>query len=413
MRLVKLAARMVVAWRGSVYAAVAATVAVTAIATLAASVVGPIRLAVTERYRLRFEGELAARLPAHEAERVAREAEAAGARVSLAVRGEATLDSDGDLLLVRLALVDLPAELAFRGLAHVVEPEVLEAASPNDAVLLSRSGDGTARAVGRVATPNADRLARIAGSAPAGPRGAELLVHDPAALAPGATDGGAVDVRVRGIGGRLTRRAREALVARTPLEPTGWREAARAVLAPVSRGLVLLVGILASLAVGTLLPGQLLLLRRAGESLQLLRAWGFPRRAVARLVTLAGAIGAGAAGAAGAGIALAAAAVLNAQGRPASSLLPAGTAVDLSPVLAADTASADTAAAGTTAAQAAGTAVAAAASQPPSALIATVTPSVGWALACVAIATLLGAVTALPSARIAATLDGRRDVWHW
>jgi len=168
------------------------------------------------------------------------------------------------------------------------------------------------------------------------------------------------------------------------------------VLAPLSRSLVLLVGILASLAVGTLLPGQLLLARRAGESLQLLRAWGFGRPAIARLVTFAGAFSAGLAGTVGAALGLAAAAILNAQGRPAVSLLPAETAVRLAPVLAGGSATLYPATLDT-------------------AMLypAMVTPSVGWALACIAVATLLGAVTALPSARVAATLDVRRDVWHW
>ena len=292
MRLVKLALRMVVAWRGSVHAAVAATVAVSAIATLAASVVVPLRVAVTERHRVRFDGELAAAVAPSEAEYAAREAEASGALVSLAVREAATLDADGDLLLVRLVRTDLPTELAFRVLTDAVE---LGSLSPNDAVLLSRNGDGTERAVGRVSTQDSVHLVRIVGVAAAGPRGAELLVHDPAALPGGAASaaGVDVDVRARGAGGPVPRAARDALVAQTALEATGWRESAREVLAPLSRSLVLLVGILASLAVGTLLPGQLLLARRAGESLQLLRAWGFGRPAIARLVTFAGAFSAG------------------------------------------------------------------------------------------------------------------------
>lgn len=384
MRLVKLALRMVIVWRGSVHAAVAATVAVTAIATLAASIVVPLRVAVTERFRVRFDGELAATLPPPEAERAAGEARSLDARVSLAAREAATLDADGDLLLVRLAQVDLAAELAFRALSGVVDAAELASVSPSDAVLLSRDGDGTERAVGRLFTPDGERLARIVGTAPAGPRGAELLLHDPAALSVGASNGAEIAVRVRGIGGPLPRVARDALAAGTALEPTGWRESAREVFAPASRSLVLLVGILASLAVGTLLPGQLLLVHRAVDSLQLLRAWGFGRGAIVRLVTLAGAFSAGLAGTVGAGIGLATAAVLNAQGRSAMTLLPAGTAVELVPVLGGRS----------------------------SAVATAVTPSIGWALACIAAATLLGAVTALPSARVAATLDGRRDVWH-
>ncbi|MFW5742552.1 MAG: hypothetical protein ACOC2D_04685, partial [Spirochaetota bacterium] len=102
MRLAKLALRMVVTWRRSIHAAVAATVAVTAIATLAASIVVPLRVAVTERYRVRFEGELAAAVAPSRAEGAAREAETSGALVSLAVREAATLDTDGDLMPVRL-----------------------------------------------------------------------------------------------------------------------------------------------------------------------------------------------------------------------------------------------------------------------------------------------------------------------
>lgn len=408
MRLAKLALRMVISWRSSVYAAVAATVAVTAIATLAASIVVPIRLGVTERFRRQFDGELAATLSPEEAASAASEARAAGARVSLAAREAATLEANGELLLVRLARVDLPSELAFRGLTRVVEPPALASVSPNDALLLdsaaNRSSDGT---VGRLRTQNDAYLARIVATAPSGPRGAEVLLHDPDALSGGARSEPEIHVRARGIGGVMPRSAREALTARTALEPTGWRESAGTVLAPVSRSLVLLLGVLASLAAGTLLPGQMLLVRRAAESLQLLRAWGFDRRAVARLVVLAGAFSAGLAGTAGAGMGLAASAVLNAQERPATTLLPPGTAVELAPVLGAapwDGAAAEAGA--TTTAGAAATARA-------SAFGAVVTPSVGWALACVAMATLLGVVTALPSARIAATLDGRRDVWHW
>ncbi|MFW6260389.1 MAG: hypothetical protein ACOC6J_02285 [Spirochaetota bacterium] len=402
MRLAKLALRMVISWRGSAYAAVAATVAVIAIATLAASIVVPIRLGVTERFRLQFDGELAATLSPDDAASAARESRAAGARVSLAAREAATLEANGELLLVRLARVDLPSELAFRGLTHIVDPAALASVSPNDAVLLGsgahRSNDGT---VGRLATQSDTHLARIVGTAPSGPHGAELLLHDPRALPGGAVSAAVIHVRARGTGRVMSRSVREALTAGTSLEPTGWRETAATVLAPVTRTLVLLLGILASLAAGTLLPGQLLLVRRAAESLQLLRAWGFDRGAVARLVVLVGAFSAGLAGTAGAGIGLAASAVLNAQERPAATLLPAGTAVELAPVLGAapwDGAAAEAGPAATARA---------------SALGAVVTPSVGWALACVAIATLLGVVTALPSARIAATLDGRRDVWHW
>ena len=429
MRLFKLALRTVLVWRGSLYAAVAAVAVVAAIATIAGSVVSPLTTAVRLAFRTSISGELAGRLHPDEIAELERRTDALDVAISVTRHEPGVLETSAGLLTVDVVHTRLANELEYAILDLLLPATPAAEAAPDtelapgedqapgqarDASLTS--GDALLRADGseaaelagsvvRLSLPEGGRLVRILDVAPAGPAGPRLLVNVPAAGAD-ASGGATREVRLRGIGGPLAEARAE--VTELGLQPTGWTDEARRVLRPLRDGVGLLLGILTLLAAATLIPGNLLIARRARPSLELLSAWGFAPAAKRRVVLFIGATGAGLAAAAGAAVGLAATAVMNARLRPAVSLLPLDVARTLEPFLAdASVRLSELATApepGPTALDA-GPAVLAAAG--------VVTPSVGWALVAVGTATLLGVLAALPSAMNSATLGPRRGLWHW
>ncbi len=377
MRLIKLAIRSVLEWRRSVSPSVATVAIVSALVTVAGSVYEPITQAVHQTYRIHL-GEYAGEMPADSADRLTRRAASAGALVSITSPPTAgTLDSIADLLLVRASFADLADELAFREMSASLTGAARDGLSAGDAVLLAGGPEAEAL-VGRVArlsTAGEPALTQILAIGSTPESGPELLVHAP-------ERGGRVRVRLRGEAEPLDTAALQAAGfdvesgseagTSDALVATAWLERATERTTTLTRGVRILVLVLASLAVTTLVPGHLLLLDRAGPTLRLLHGWGFTPRDRGMLLVAMGGFASLVASAAGAALGLAVASIMNAGGTSALNLLP----LDLADSLADTTR--------------------------------TVTPAVGWAGACVAASTLLGALTALPSARIAATLNERR-----
>lgn len=425
MRLAKLAVRTVLSMRASVTASVAVVALVAGVVTIAGSVIVPLRAMIEETVRVRVLGEttLTGEVAGPGQEALAGDdvdsGEVIGAGRTVGAGPPSTdwiasarrvepgvLDANGELLLVRVSRVDLAREIEFRRLESFVDADEL---TEGAAVLLAGGLLATTlseRAV-RLETPGERRLIRITAVGPPAPGGPELLLHDPASL----SNAGTV-LRFRGRHGPMDRLP--TVLVEAGAAGTGWRARAHEASRPLRRGGAVLAGILTLLAVGTLVPGHLLLVRRARASFSLLHAWGFGRAAIARVVVVMGAFASAAAATVGAGAALGAAAVLNAQARPAASLLPLDLEQQVAPLLAASPGvtnpSADLLAPPNVDPAGGTTAPAAASADTPGPPI---TPSVGWAAASIAIATLLGAVTALPSSRKAATLGVRRSLWHW
>ncbi|MFW6356442.1 MAG: hypothetical protein ACOC2Y_06945 [Spirochaetota bacterium] len=371
MRLLKLALRAVVEWRASSVPAVAAVALVAAVATLAGSVYVPIAAEIEEAVRVAY-GEASGSLDASTAREIAASAESQDVLVSASITRPGALDSVADLLLVRVVRTDLRRELRFRGR----EDRALEGAdfAPGDAVLFTAGQIAATREgrVSRVFTPDGDGLVRIVRTAPASHRGTELVINEPYAEP---TTDSAIEVLVRGRNDTI-RDLRP--FVRSGLSETGWKTTAARINRGVSSSLQVLLGALLALAVGTLVPGQLLLARRARPFMQLLSAWGFTRRAIRWFTVGMGAFSAAAAAVVGGGLGLVAAGVMNARPVPAAELLPLRLAEQVSAYS-----------------------------------VGAVTPAMGWAAATVATATLLGALTALPSALIAGRLSVRRGLWHW
>jgi hypothetical protein len=374
-RVFKLALRMVLAWRGSVYAAVAAVALVAGIVTLAGAVWVPVRAGTERSFRREVAGELEASIDPGRAGAVVEAIEQTGGLASIVAREAGALDGTGTLLLVRVERGDLRRELAFRGRLGEVQANDGGGFAANDAVLLT-DGERPSGRVLRLWSGGESRLIRVVALLPQGASGPALLLHEPGVVAAPHSD--TLIVRARGEGEPLGDAQR--YLETFGLHDTGWNEASTHALAPLVEGTSLLALTLAVLAVVTLLPGTMLLVRRARPSLALLFAWGFGRETLRLLVVLIGALSAAFAAAVGGSVALGVATVMNARGRPAIELLPLDIAQRLRPYLEAGSAS--------------------------------VTPSVEWAIACVAAATLLGALTALPSVALCDRLIARQDLWH-
>ena len=377
MRLVKLAIRAAMSWRRSISASVASVTLVGALLVVAGSVYEPIHQGVHDAQRS-IRGELAGVVDGDVARRLL-ESFGPATIVSVSRRRLAAIEVGADFLIVRAVHGDVLGELSFRGLHPVpdrIDPRLTERLTPGDAVLLATNDTAAQPAgrIGRLATTTGERLVRVLATAPVAGDGPELLVHDPRI---GSFEGDLL-VRVRGSREPLDRR--EQRLAEERLSATEWQPEARRLLAPMRRGVVVLTVTLVSLTVGTLIPGQLLLGRRARGSFVLLSAWGFPRRALVAVTVLIGAVGTAIAGTLGAAIGLAVASVMNTLERSATELIPIGMAEELTAAMV----------------------------TPP-----VVAPAVGWAAGWIGIATLLGAATALPSAAMAATLTRRRGLSHW
>jgi len=366
---------MVLAWRGSVYAAVAAVALVAGIVTLAGAVWVPVRAGTERSFRREVAGELEASIDPGRAGAVVEAIEQTGGLASIVAREAGALDGTGTLLLVRVERGDLRRELAFRGRLGEVQANDGGGFAANDAVLLT-DGERPSGRVLRLWSGGESRLIRVVALLPQGASGPALLLHEPGVVAAPHSD--TLIVRARGEGEPLGDAQR--YLETFGLHDTGWNEASTHALAPLVEGTSLLALTLAVLAVVTLLPGTMLLVRRARPSLALLFAWGFGRETLRLLVVLIGALSAAFAAAVGGSVALGVATVMNARGRPAIELLPLDIAQRLRPYLEAGSAS--------------------------------VTPSVEWAIACVAAATLLGALTALPSVALCDRLIARQDLWH-
>ena len=377
MRLLKLAIRAAVSWRRSISASVAAVTLVGALLVVAGSVYEPIRDGVHDAQRS-IRGELAGVVDGDVARRLV-ERFGPSTLVSVTRHEPAAIEVGSDFLMVRAVRGDVLAELSFRGLhlaSNGADPRLAERLTPGDGVLLATNDDGTEPfgRIGRLATATGERLIRVLATAPVAGDGPELLVYDPR------IDSAGDDLLVRVRGSREPLDRRERRIAEERLSVTEWQPEARRLLEPMRRGILILTATLLSLVVGTLIPGQLLLAKRARASFALLAAWGFPGRAIMAVTVLIGAISTGVAGATGAAIGLAVASVMNTLERSATELVPIGIAEGL----------------------------AAAVVTPP-----VVTPSVAWAASWIAIAALSGATAALPSAVMAATLTRRRGLSHW
>jgi len=383
-RLLKLAFRAVLEWRRFIAPAVAAVAAVSAIVTLAGSAVAPVADAVRDRSRFEL-GEYAGPVPAPAAGDRLRGLGSTGLLVSASRTAAGVLASPGELLLVRVHRTDLGVELAFRGIADHSPAGSESPPSSGDAVLLApRDGFGLRADAPPRWSSDTDRqratrpVGRLTVVERASDESATLLVHDATLLDEVEWAGDrepTVRVRVRGAAGPLAGRAAQALPA--GLTPTAWREVAAERLRPLRSAMRLLATVLVALATATLVPGQILLANRTAPSLRVLAAWGFAPRMRSRLLVAMGAFASCFASVLGSAVGLGLAAVMNARERPAVSLLPPDLAERLAP------------------------------------LAVSVTPSVEWAGAAAAVAALLGALTALPSAGMAATVTARRNLWHW
>lgn len=154
--------------------------------------------------------------------------------------------------------------------------------------------------------------------------------------------------------------------------------------------------ILTLFSVATMVPAVALVTRRLGPSFRTMHEWGIPARTTRRLIILTGAFGAALGAALGSAGALILAAVLETAGRSVMSMIPDGL-LEISDTF----------------------------GRPASILAnryllsllergtVVVTPEVGYFASIVAVSTLLGALTALPSLPFAATLRVRRLIWHW
>jgi hypothetical protein len=376
-RSVKLAVRAALSWRRSISASVASVTLVGAILVVAASVYEPIQTGVHDAQRS-IRGELAGVVSAEVARRLV-DSFGHATLVSVSRHEPATIEVGADFLIVRAVHGDVFSELSFRGLLQEpdrLDPKVAERLRPGDAILLATSAnpEQPAGRIGRIATGTGERLIQVLHTAPVAGDGPELLVHDPRVV----SVAGELLVRVRG--SREPLGWREQRLAEERLRETDWQAVASDLLAPLRQSMLVLGLTLTSLMIGTLIPGQILLVRRGRGAFLLLSTWGFPGRSIAAITVLIGAVSAAVAAAVGAAIGLGVASVMNTLERSATELIPIGMAERLAATMVA----------------------------PP-----VVTPAVGWAAAWIATTALLGAGTALPAALIAVTIARRRGLSHW
>lgn len=378
MRTIKLAWRAVFAWRKSIRGSYTSVVIATAILVLAGSAIEPIRLAVHEIHR-RSLGEFAGFVDGATAVRLAERTSAVDAILaSISREFPAAIDLDGDLILTTAVRADLHSELRFRG-APGLGADLPDDFAAGDAVLVA-ARDFTASFEGRIVRLSSEddtTIARIVGGVDTTRDGSELLIHDPDLD----SAAGPYLIRLRGHRAPL---AQDSLPSSTAgLSATRWQDRTRRTVAPIRKAGTVLALVLAGLGVAALVPGHLLLARRTRPSRLLLSVWGFPRSTLSTLVILMGAIGGAVAAVVGSAAGLAVAAVMNAQARPAIGLLPLGLADELEALA------------------------------PGVSATSIVTPSIASAAACIAVTTLLGAVTALPAAFRDGTLRPGRAVRHW
>ncbi len=390
-RLFKLAWRAVFAWRKSIRAAYASIAIAGVVVVLAGSVIDPIRHAVREIQRSslgEYAGLVDAAVAANLREQLPLSPQTSASAAppallaSISRRVGVAIGLDGDLMLAEATHTDLHRELVYRRLYDFAS-DLPEEFAAGEAIVIAAdvsAADFRSRVL-RIGSGDDATIVRVVGTVGMGTDGLQLLIHDPEPD----PDWGPYLVRIRGRGGApVAPLGREALPsAAEGLSETGWEDHARRIVTPIERGGAVLALVLAGLATGGLVPGHLLLARRTGPSRALLSVWGFPRRTLAWFVVVVGATGGAVAAAAGSAAGLAIAAVMNARARPAAGLLPLGLAEELEMLA------------------------------PGVSAMAAVTPSMAWAAGCIAVTTLLGAVTALPAAGRGATMEADRGRRLW
>jgi hypothetical protein len=362
-RLVKLAFRIAVEYRRSLFATAAALVLVSIVATAGGSVLASLGTATHDFVRLRwgdYRGELAPPVYAELQSRLD-----AGVSMSAAVPESAAFSVGGQLILVQLAWVDLARELAYRRLPA---PDTI---NPNDGVLIGGAGS-IAELEGRVARATASRsgttFVRIRQVHPQGDGQATVLVH-----APGRLEEQPVTVRFTERPSAVDDSGLDGIaVARSD-----WRSDASRILSPLRTRFAFLIAALILISGAVLLPAQIVLARRTLRIHRLLVVWGFNARERALLIHLIGASIGAVASIAGSLIGMLIVSVLNAGEASALELLPFAWRESFDLILATPA-----------------------------------TPSMGWALATIGLSTLLGVVTAFPTAPFVATLLSRRSVWN-
>lgn len=363
MRLLKLAFRIAAEHRRSLLSTAAALMLVALVATAGGSIISSLGEATHEYFR-RSRGEYTGLLAAPAYAELQASVEP-GVALSAAVTGIGALSVSDQLTLVRISWTDLSQELSYRGIAR---PERINL---RDGVLLggsTRLGELRGSVV-RVATPDGgSEFVRVREVIAQGDEGAELLVHLPAAPARGP-----VRVRLYGVG----RADEQALRESVPVVRSGWRADALRTLLPLRSRFAFLMAALIVIAAAVLLPAQLVLARRTVDVHRLLLVWGFGPRERSALVYLTGSVIGAVASTAGGLLGMLLISVLNAGDAAAIDLLPFGWRQSFELVLNAP-----------------------------------VTPSVEWAMASIGLSTLLGVVTAFPTAPFVATLLSRRSVWN-
>jgi len=365
MRVVKLAVRVVIEQRRSLFSTAAALVLVSAIAAAGGSVLASLGEATLQHYRVDVLGEVSGSMAAPLIPEL--EERAAGAQMSTIVLEPAAVAVGERLLTVSVGWTSLASELRYRGLPV---PENLRRF---DGVVFGGDGalaDLSGRVV-RLASPDkTTRLVRVRQVYQKGSRATTLLVEDPGRLRDHT-------VTVRLHGGSRPLRSVASLTEGLPLRESDWRDRAAGVLAPLRNRFAFLMGSLIVIAGAVLLPAQLILARRTAGVHSLLLAWGFTESRRSAVVLLTGAAIGAFASAVGGLAGLLTISILNAGGATAVELLPFTWRQDYGLLL-------------------------------PT----VVTPSVGWALGTFAVSTLLGVATAFPTVPFVATLIRRRGVWN-
>ncbi|TVQ22987.1 MAG: hypothetical protein EA382_11105 [Spirochaetaceae bacterium] len=374
MRIAKLALRLVAEHRTSLGSMVTGLALVAATATVSGAIATSLHAGWVEMHRTASAGEYTAVVDAHVATRIV-DSRSDDAVVSVVVQEIGTLDVYDQLVLALLTYSDLSAETAYRRIAGPDDVRV------RDAVIVARD-QRFASLVGRVARlTGADGeplFVRVRSVVHSSSDAIEVIVHQPARL------DGDVTLRVYGARGALTP-DRAATIA-PDLVSTGSAARGSATIGPIRRRIAVLIAAIAAMAVAVLIPGQLVFAQRTASIYRLLTSWGFAPGTVKTVALCVGAYVAAVASSFGAVGGLAIVAIANAQSIPAEALLPFEWAhlIAAPPQLAVMNTAVETA----------------------------VTPSIGSAIAVVIASTLLGAVTAWPAMRFAATLGVRRGQWE-
>lgn len=362
MRLLKLAFRMALEYRRSLLSTAAAMMLVALVVTAGGSVLASLGEQARAYYR-RDQGVYAGVLAPPAYAELQSELSSAG-EISAAVTDIGVLSVSDQLILVRTALTDLNQELAYRSIDPLEEVSIQDGVLVGGAQTLSELQGRVVRAE---TTGTGSEFVRIRAVHAEGSREATLLIHRPEEL-----DSSPVTVRVHRSDGR-----RAALPEHVPLASTEWRDAADSVLSPLRSRFAFLMAALIVIATAVLLPAQLVLARRTVEVHRLLLLWGFTAKARAAVVYLIGAVIGAVASTAGGVMGMVVISVLNAGGATALELLPFAWRESFALL-----------------------------THTPA------TPSIEWAIASIGVSTLLGVVTALPTAPFVATLLSRRSVWN-